>query len=183
MSSLAERWLRVYQYVNIATCAAYVVAGWEAWNRVPGPEGLVFWLWLGWLGVSSAIYHARPFSLYALRLDQAGMYGTFVALVIYAVTPHPLAWVFEVALGIAVGMWLAGLDRVTVVSMTVIEPVMVLLGGLTAVAVVLDGTRWMGLTALGLFAVAWVAWQRPWGHGVWHVLTAAAILLLIVGVR
>lgn len=176
--------LGLWGRVAVVTCLAYVAAGVAASAWQPDPSGLAFGGWLVILGMASGWYHLREWSIRALRADQAAMYGTFVALALHASTRHPWAWAIGAAAGILAG-WRLALkpERTIVVGMVILQPVMILLGGLTAVLVLLEGARWMGVVAVVLFGVAWAAWQRPWGHGVWHVLTATAILLLFLGAR
>lgn len=172
--------------VNVLTCVAYLAAGvWGYWWH-PDGAGLVFAAWMVWLGISSAIHHARAWSLVGLRLDHSGMYGTFVAVTIHAISNHSLTWIAMLAVGVYVGWSLAfGPDRVVVASMTILQPMMIVLGMLSVLAVLLEG-QWVFVPlVLGCLSIAWWAWHQPgwWGHGMWHVLTATAIALLFLGVR
>lgn len=184
MSSFGSRALSTREWINVLTCQAYVSAGLACVVYKPTAAGWVFGGWMVWLGVASAIYHAREGSLKGLRLDHASMYGTFVALAIYTGTDHPQAWIAMLAGGLLVGWLYAGQpDRLVVVSMTILEPMMVVLGCLAGVFVLYAGVWQVALSAALLVAVGWWVWHRDgqWAHGTWHILTATGIMLLFLG--
>lgn len=175
--------MNVRQWINVATCVAYVGAA--AW-MLDGPAEIVFGGWMIVLGVTSAWHHWSEWSLRALRADHFGMYGTFVALVLYGASDHKLIWVAMLGLGILIG-WLYAFqpDRWYIADMTVLEPMMIVLGMIAVVSALLAGAYWESIVALAALGLGWWSWhqERDWGHGLWHVCTAVAILLLFAGVR
>jgi len=174
-----------WQKLRVATCIAYVAAGVLAVVWRSGPAAAVMGGWLILLGLGSAVYHIWEWSIRAHRVDQFTMYGTFTALALHAATGATWTWLAMIVAGLVAG-WLLALrpSRELIQSLTVLQPIMLVLGFLVAIVVALEGTWWMSLVALAAVGLAWIAWWREkLGHSIWHVLTATAILVLFLGVR
>jgi hypothetical protein len=162
------------QPVNTVSNLAYAVAG-IVTALVMGTA--VSWVFAGamtLLCIGSSAYHSWP-STKTAALDHAGMYATFLALVfgsllnvwwVVALIAVGGAWVYRYAFTVNLNLMMG-----------------------TFLAVILATKQnTMALIALGVFLLAMGAWQMDrrrwvlgrWGHGLWHVLTAAAIALMFV---
>jgi hypothetical protein len=132
----------------------------------------VFAIAMCWLAVGSGLFHAHPTKL-TTAIDHSGMYASMM----YLVVRH---WGFAAA-GAAIGL---------VLPSSVLVPAM---GALLVLSV------WRALTAVLVFALAYVVWnvgKRRWDddgdpntvpwyarycHGAWHILTAYGMYLVRVG--
>jgi len=147
----------------------YLIVGYCSYHSV------VFAIALICLGIGSGLYHAIP-SRGTAALDHFGIYAVFTMLILWGIgTPWFL-------MGI-IGFLAAYHFRFTIE--TNLNSTTTVVGGLSFWAV---GWSPLAIVALGLFALAFVAWILDrrrillwrYGHGIWHVLTAAAITLMFV---
>lgn len=163
------------QPVNTLSNLAYPLGGLALVLVKGGGDALVFLGASILLGIGSAAYHGWPTARTA-ALDHAGMYATMIAVVL-GLTPLPAPLTAVAAGG---GAWALRYR---------FRPNLNLMMGVFLVVGL--AIRWdlAGLVALGLFALAMVAWQIDrrtawlgvWGHGIWHVLTAAAFAVMLGG--
>jgi len=162
------------QPVNSYSNATYPMAGWFVYGVVGTPESFVFALAMSVLGVGSFLYHAWP-STRTAALDNFGMYAVFISLTTFVVGGGWLA----MAVGASVGAYL--LRYAFTLNLNVMMGVFLWFG----VVATFPG-RDVVLSIIA-FAVAFAAWQADrwrvrfvgrWGHGAWHVLTAAAIAFM-----
>lgn len=168
--------------LNTWSNLAYGVAGaFIALGSSGEPSALVVCASLVLLMVGSAAYHAVPGRL-TNAIDHAGIYATFVSLAFVAVgAPWPL--VLVAALAGAAGwtfFWRADLNALIGLLLT-LSAAAAWSGGQTALLVASLGAFVLGFTF-------WLidrrrTWDQLWGHAAWHVLTAAAILLMYFGIQ
>ncbi len=184
--TLADRCNFPIAPVNTWTNGAYLVAGaivmWNTKNFAGAVEAASLIL----LGIGSALYHGFK-TRFTGVCDDIGMYLVFSTMTVYAFAPTnrwtPIAMVL---VGVAFATW-----RVFSVEADVYQHA--LLGTFTggvAMADALNGHPFKALVALGLMAFAYlICWRMDrrrtfplphWGHGLWHLLTAAGIALLFV---
>lgn len=170
---------------NTYSNLAYFVAAWVVWETFEGIPPAVLAASLTLLGVGSAMYHGTK-TKWGARLDHAGMYAVFGALAIYCVAPtHPaMPWVMLAgAAACAIGF--------AVVTPGDLSARMGMLLGLASIRGFLLGRPGLSGLALGLFAIAFAAWQLDkrttllsrFGHAIWHLFTAAAIAVMYAAVE
>jgi hypothetical protein len=169
---------------NTFSNLAYFAAGWAVWTTFANKPAAVMAASLTLLGVGSSMYHGTK-TKWGARLDHAGMYAVFGALVIYCVAPtHPA--VPYVMLGGAAG---------SAIGFALVDPGdlnarMGLLLGLASIRGFLLGSVLLSGLSLGCFAIAFTAWQidkrttllSRFGHAIWHLLTATAVALMFAAV-
>lgn len=161
------------QPVNTVSNLAYPLAGLALFLVTGSADALVFLGATILLGVGSALYHGWPTRRTA-ALDHAGMYAVMIAVVL-GLTPLPALLTAVAAGG---GAWALRYR---------FQPNLNLMMGVLLVVGLAIRSDVVGLVALGLFALGMVAWQIDrqtawlgvWGHGVWHVLTAAAFAVML----
>lgn len=187
------------QPVNTYTNLAYAAAGvWVALEIGSPPAGL-FAVAMVLLCVGSSLYHGVATRGYG-RFDVGAMYAVFSSLAVFAFCRAlALSGGWTVAamlvlgavtglLGFVLRSWYA--EGVALkVAIFLIVPYL-----LAAERIVVHDAAAALAPAAGsfaLFAAAMTAWQldrrclfplRRWGHGLWHLLTAAATALLFLGV-
>lgn len=172
--------------INTYSNIAYLIAGVWAFVTKPSWASAVFGLSMAFLAVGSALYHGTK-RVWASRLDNAGMYAVFAALLTYTISPtHPY---------IAPLMALGAIILVKTIAYTenwkyMLNPMMGLMVWLSVITVGIKGhlgEAAMGLTLFGIAYAIWWAdknktfWFKRWGHGLWHVLTALAVFTLFYG--
>jgi hypothetical protein len=162
---------------NTFSNVAYLAAGWVLYRLLHTPAALVLALAMTLLCVGSSMYHGTK-SMWGARLDHAGMYAVFGALVIYCIAPeHP-----------AIQYIMAGGALAMAIGFSFVVPGdlnarMGLLLGLMAIRGFLLGTPRLAGWSIGFFAVAFAAWLLDkhttklshFGHAIWHIFTAAAM--------
>lgn len=161
---------------------AYVVAGALAWVLRPTAWGAVIGSLFVALGIASAWYHGTK-TLTSSRADNAGIYALLTALMLHALGMPLAAPAFliagVVAWTFAFGPWW----RHT------LEPVAGVLGIVASIAAAVRGSSPLVAVSFAFFAAGFLAWEADkerrflwpeWGHAVWHILTAIALLLLFV---
>lgn len=185
------------QPVNTYTNLAYLAAGLYVDLRLDSAPSLVFVLTMAYLCVGSSLYHATS-TRWAGMLDVTAIYAVFSSTMVYAgaalvgVDGAPLVPVLMfVVAGLAAYLLSSRFRR----RMEVVIGVFL---GLTYLALLgrmaLTGV-WTGAPLLGasfaLFALAYWFWTldkakafplKRWGHGFWHLLSAAAAALVFSAV-
>lgn len=180
------------QPVNAYTNLIYAAVGVYVALELATPEARVFLLTMLVLCVGSALYHGL--STYRTgRFDVGGMYAVFSALALYAIamtTGVPPGWTPWVMLAGAALFGLGGFFfrawyRDSVNWKIAIFLVVVYLVLAERIATHAESDALLPtLVSFGLFALAMLAWQLDrrckfpllrWGHGLWHLLTGAAI--------
>jgi hypothetical protein len=185
------------QPVNTYTNLAYVAAGVLVGLLFDTGPAQVFMVSMTFLGLGSALYHGLSVR-WAGHLDVLAIYWVFLGLLLYAAgrlagTDPTLtsAGMFVFAGLFASFLRLFRKDwSMNLKIGLMLGPVLVL----ELVYVWLNGTPGGNLRigiAFALFATAFLVWvldrkrwfrPRRWGHGIWHLFTAAAIALLFVAV-
>lgn len=161
------------QPVNAWSNVAYPVAGLATALVLRTPESLVFALAMLALGIGSFLYHAWP-SVKSAKLDHAGMYAVFLSLVTFNVGGP--WWAMAVASGVGAYAFRYAFSM----------DLNAMMGLFLWISLVATGLSPTAVASLVYFVLAMVAWQldrrrlltHRWGHGLWHVLTAAAIALM-----
>lgn len=174
--------------VNTWSNLAYILVGILLLPRaVAGGASLIA------LGIGSGLYHGFK-TVFTDQLDNAGMYLVFGGILVLAVADKqtPVVTLLEFVVGTALAWRLVWFQQPDVVE----NAVMGCAVGASAMGVGLRGHPWLALAALVLMAVAYlVFWQADqarapwlksaglsrWGHGLWHILTAAGTYLLFRG--
>ena len=177
------------QPVNTYTNLAYLAAGlWIQFTLDTGPA-FVFALTMMYLCVGSTLFHATSTG-WAGMLDVTGIYTVFAGTAVYA---------FAALVGqgadplVPAGMFLSAGAAAFFLSKSHtrnMEWVIAILLGATYAQLVIRmaiAQTWSPLPqvllSLGLFAVGFTSWKLDthkkfplarWGHGVWHLFTAAA---------
>lgn len=173
---------------NTWSNAVFVLVGWLVWAAAPSPEAVVNAVAMTWLGFGSGGYHGFGGPRWQ-RADWSGM---------YAVTGEMTAWLLlaPFASELPAPLWLimAGGGLVSAVALPWrLEQVgknglLALLMVLSLVPAYVNGDARLTLAALGVFALAKVAWLLDWhteyagywGHAAWHVFAAIAFGLLFL---
>jgi predicted membrane channel-forming protein YqfA (hemolysin III family) len=169
---------------NTFSNLAYFASAWIVFRTFPDLPGTVMAASLTLLGVGSSLYHGTK-AMWGARLDHAGMYAVFGSLAIYCVAPpHPaMPWVMlGGAAAFAIGF--------AVVRPGDLDARMGLLLALVSIRGFLLGRTALSGLSLGLFALAYLAWNvdcrttilSRFGHALWHLLTAAALALMFAAV-
>lgn len=196
------------QPINTYSNLAYLAAGVLVHFHLDTGPSFVFAVTMTYLAVGSTLYHATS-TRWAGMLDVTGIYTVYSAIAVYAVATlfmggwryTPIA-MFVVAGVLATVLSRAGKPRQprpagrrggdrmrTVITISL---------GTAYVCVLARMARthqwddWHPLVAsLAAFVIAYLSWGLdrkrrfpivPWGHGVWHVLTALASALVFYAV-
>lgn len=170
-------------YSNVAYALA--AGGVVAWG-----SGDIRWVMaaaLLLLALGSALYHGYK-TIWANDLDWAGMYATLTVLVVNGMFPN--------APGLALGAASIGIVLVALFAFhTHFDAHMAILLAVAAGATMVTRPPERTLEVVGslcCFVVAYGVWQLDkqrhpaigrWGHAVWHVLTAAAMMILFLAQR
>lgn len=177
------------QPVNTYSNLAYLAAGVYMHVIVGTNASLVFAITMMYLAVASSLFHATS-TKWAGMLDVTAIYVVFSAIAVYAASSvfDGTNWTFTPPIMFV----LAGLTSYVCSKrfhrrMNLV--IAVFLGGsylavLINMAIERDRSAWRYLLAsFLLFVIAYGIWNldrkrifpiRGWGHGFWHVLTAAA---------
>lgn len=184
------------QPVNTYTNLAYLAAGAYAFFDLATPAAFAFLVTMTYLCVGSALYHGTS-THWAGMLDVTGIYAVFSGLAVYALTAL-LGW-NEVWSVVAV-LVLAGLASYVLSERfrkDMILKIGMFLGAtyaLLAARMAMSGgwSQWpLPVASLALFALGFLVWNLDrrrifpilgWGHGLWHVLTAAACAVLFYAI-
>lgn len=165
--------------LNTWSNLAYGAAGIGAYLAQPSAWGLAIGVLFGALGLASGWYHGAK-TLTSSRADNAGIYALLTALMLHA-AGFGAAWPAMLIGGaVAVAFAFGPYWRVT------LEPVVGVLGLVTLATTAIRGSAPLAAISFALVFAALACWQADkartfpwpkWGHAVWHVLTAAALLL------
>lgn len=199
LARCSETLLRVPQQpINTYSNLAYLAAGLIIQFAVDTDAAFVFAVTMTYLCIGSTLYHATSTG-WAGVLDVTAILTVFPSIAIYAAAghlhraDHPLT---PLVMFVAAGLIAYFLSKRANQYMRAV--IAVSLG--TSYALLLaymfrvDDWRplWFLLGSLALFVAGYVSWGldkkekfpiTPWGHGVWHVATAAASALVFYGVH
>jgi len=162
--------------VSIVTNVGYALAGVAMVSVVQTVEVLLAALCFTVLGIGSTIGHVRRTDR-AWTEDVQGMYLGFSALVGVAWSPH-----YGAAMAVAMTVGAVLVFAENWLNSFVVMPILVL-------SSIMALPLWPAAGVLLAFVVAVGIWQyshrkerplRDWGHGAWHVLTAAASVAIVV---
>jgi predicted membrane channel-forming protein YqfA (hemolysin III family) len=166
--------------INTFSNLAYLAAAWILFKDFGTLPATVVAASLTLLFVGSSLYHGTK-TKWGARLDHAGIYAVFGSLAIYCVAPaHPAA-PYIMLVGAAV----------FAIGFALVDPGdlnarMGLLLGLVSIRGFLLGRTLLSAVSLGFFLVAFAVWFLDlrttvlwrFGHAIWHVCTAAAIVVM-----
>ncbi len=180
------------QPVNTYTNVAYLAGGFFLMFKLQTLPSYVLGLASLYLCAGSALYHATS-TRWAGSLDVSSMYAVFSSIAVYALSALLRTSDALAALLMFVAAALAayllrykyhGTMEVKIGIFLAITYALILWSRHRNQAALFDGYL---IATLVLFALAEIAWLLDkagkfplprWGHGVWHVLTAAAISIL-----
>lgn len=173
---------------NTFSNIAYVLAGFAAFALRPNLASGVFGLTMVFLGIGSALYHGYK-TIWASRLDNAGMYAAFSSLVIYGMAPthHFIGPVMALGAIISSRLLAYGANW-----KYLLDPIIGMFVFLSVIANLLRGGYLNAILGFVLFGLAYIVWWMDkkktlkilpkWGHAIWHVITAVALLILFLGI-
>jgi hypothetical protein len=162
---------------NTWSNVAYPFAGVWLLTQQHDASAIVMAVTLCVLGIGSGLYHGYK-AIWANNLDRFGMYAVFGAMGAHGLHAGPL--------GMAItGLSVAAICVYAVPSVNLDLQTGLLLS-LSLLTVLRDGNVTLGLVSMGLFLLAFACWQLdkagkwlgPWGHALWHVITAPAIVVM-----
>lgn len=184
------------QPVNTYSNLAYVAGGSLLIFLLNTLPAYIISLALLYLCVGSSLYHATS-TRWGGSLDVSGIYAVFSALTVYAASTHTHFNDSIVAFAMFVVAFLAGYFlryrfrgsmAIKVGIFLVITYAILIWNILKANLPLANGYL---ITSLALFVVAFLVWTMDkkrffplhrWGHGFWHIFTAAAITILFYGI-
>lgn len=177
------------QPVNTYSNLGYLAAGVYMHVIVGTNASLVFAITMAYLAVGSTLFHATS-TKWAGMLDVIAIYVVFSAVAVYAASTlfDATTWTFTPAIMLVVAGLVSYLFSKRYKRRMNLVIAIFLGGSYLAVLVNMwiehDTSAWRYLmTSFVLFALAYFIWNldrkrifplRGWGHGFWHVLTAAA---------
>ncbi len=142
-----------------------------------GPTGWVFIATMAFLTIGSAMYHAGVPQ--ANHLDVMGIYAVGLWLFVGSIVGSPLAPMLAVLFGggtVAAAYWL----RMKQLDVRMEVKVGALFGVLYATAFLFHGANQPLTASVSMMVVALLV--RRYNHGLWHLLSAAGLGLLWIGV-
>ena len=168
--------------INTYSNLAYLAAGWITFRMIDTWPAVLFAVVMAYLCIGSALYHGVK-TIWAAALDHSGMYAVFAALAFYAMAPLDPWIIVPMLIGSAAAAYFLRYEFQGNVAVR-----MGIFLSLVLVGAIFRGDAWLGVVGIVVFAVAFGIWtmgkQRVfwgrWGHGLWHLLTAAAIALMFV---
>lgn len=186
------------QPINTWSNLAYLAAGLVIQFTVGNDAAFVFAVTMTYLCIGSTLYHATSTG-WAGVLDVTAILTVFPSIAIYAAAGY-----FRVAnargmplvMFVAAGLIAFLLSKRANQYMRAVIAISLSTSYVILLAYILKTDQW-GLLwylggSLGLFVVGYVSWGldkrekfpiTPWGHGVWHVATAAASALVFYAVH
>jgi len=170
--------------VNTYSNLAYIAAGWAVYRLAGDGTALVFFVAMAFLSFGSALYHGMK-TRWSARWDHGGMYATMAGLAFYVLAA---GHTYETEI-VLVGSALSGLLLAWLLDGHLLARMALLLSMIT-VGVMTGGDAARGWQGLGFFAGALVVWLVDketgllgrFGHGLWHVLTAVALVYMYLAV-
>jgi predicted membrane channel-forming protein YqfA (hemolysin III family) len=196
------------QPINTYSNLAYLAAGVLVHFHLDTNPSFVFAVTMTYLAIGSALYHATS-TRWAGMLDVTGIYTVYTAIAVYAVATLFMGqWTYTpVVMFVVAGVLATVLSRVGKPkkprpaerkSGDRMRKVIAISLGTAYVCVLIrmartgDWDDWQPLVgSLVAFVIAYASWGldrkrkfpiTPWGHGVWHVLTAVASALVFYAV-
>ncbi len=185
------------QPVNTYSNLAYAAAGAITIFHLGTAQALVFCLLMSFLCVGSSLYHATS-TRWAGKLDVAGIYGVFTCLGLLGILRFTeiAGWLqATMAFGSAIlAGWLLrfkynGNMQVKIAIMLSVIYLFAFLGaGLSGQW---NPSGWFLVGSLLCFGLAFLIWNLDkarkfplprWGHGFWHILTAASSTLVFYAI-
>ena len=183
------------QPVNTYTNVAYVFGGFFLLFRLNTLPSYILSLTLLYLCVGSALYHATS-TRWAGSLDVSAMYAVFSAMTTYVVCrffsfDNSLVAFLMFIVAVLCGYLLRYKYRGNMSLKIGIFLVLIYI--FTIWSIVRNNRSLVSdylIVSLAMFVLAYLAWfldraknfpLKRWGHGLWHVLTAAAISILFYG--
>lgn len=194
------------QPINTYSNLAYLAAGTLVHFHLDTGPSFVFAVTMTYLAVGSALYHATS-TRWAGMLDVTGIYTVYSAVAVYAVVTLLIGeWKYTpIVMFVVAGVLASVLSRAgrprpadrprrgdrmrTVIAVSLGTAYLCVLVRMARTS---QWDDWYPLAAsLAAFVVAYVSWGldrrrrfpiTPWGHGVWHVLTAVASALVFYAV-
>lgn len=185
------------QPINTYTNLSYLAVGFMAYLLFDTYPSMVFLVTMVYLFIGSTLYHALS-TRWAGILDVTAIFATYSATAVYAlgVLVQLPPWLTAILMLIVGGLVaFLGSRRFRNQAHFVIG---ILLGTTYLLLVV---TMWVSgswgawpylLGSLVAFAVAFIIWHfdraqtfplKGWGHGIWHVLAAAASMLVFYAIH
>lgn len=186
------------QPINTHSNIAYLAAGLYMYYFLETEPAFVFAVTMTYLAIGSALYHATS-TKWAGMLDVTGIFTVYTALLVYAI-----AAVVGVGQAHVIPMLMFGVAGLTAFLLSrryarYMRTVIALGLGGTFVALVFymrNQDDWSAgryiLISLLLLGAAYTCWSLdrarklgpiPWGHGAWHVLTAAGSSVALYAVH
>lgn len=167
--------------INSYSNLAYYAAGITVFVVVGTASSAVFAAAMTFLCIGSAMYHGLKTHKTA-ALDHAGMYGVFAALTIHTMAPEEAVWI-PMAVGSGLAAWIFRYQ-----FKAHLHSMMGLFLALTAVGAFYRGSVLLAGIAIGCFVLGFLIWNLGrrrifggrWAHGLWHLLTAAAMALMFM---
>lgn len=185
------------QPVNTYSNLAYLAAGLYVQFSVDTGPAFVFAVAMTYLAIGSSLYHATSTG-WAGMLDVTGIFTVFTAIVTYALAAvlgagqeHVTPTLMFLAAGLSAFLLSRRYSRYmrAVIAICLGTTYLILL---IHMAVTDD---WAGLRYLAasfaLFAIGFYSWGldkkrkfplKRWGHGLWHLLTAAASAVVFIAI-
>ena len=185
------------QPINTHSNITYLAAGLYMYFLLETEPAFVFAVTMTYLAIGSALYHATS-TKWAGMLDVTGIFTVYTALLVYAiaaVSGAGQAHVIPMLMFAAAGLTAFLLSRRYGRHMRMV--IAICLGGTFLALVIYMWSRgnWSAgryiLISLVLLAAAYTCWTLdrkrklgpiPWGHGAWHVLTAAGSAVALYAV-
>ena len=186
------------QPVNTYSNLAYLAAGLLIQFTLGTDTAFVFAVTMTYLCIGSALYHATS-TRWAGVLDITAIFAVFPSIAVYAaaglfgVGNHELT---PLAMFLVAGGLVYALSRRAARYMRAVIAVSLGTAYLLLLAYMVRTGDWRALpyllSSLGLFVLAFWSWGldkkqkfplKAWGHGVWHVATAAASALVFYAVH
>jgi predicted membrane channel-forming protein YqfA (hemolysin III family) len=186
------------QPLNTHSNLAYLAGGLYMYFFLETEPAFVFAVTMTYLCIGSALYHATS-TKWSGMLDVTGIFTVYTALLVYAIAAVAgvgMAHVTPMLMFVVAGLSAFLLSRRYARNMRTV--IAVGLGGTFAALIVYmwlhhdwSALRYV-LISLVLLAGAYTSWildrarklgPYPWGHGAWHVLTAAGSAVALYAVH
>lgn len=184
------------QPVNTYTNLAYLAGGLFMMFQLNTLPAYIFSLTSLYLCVGSALYHATS-TRWAGSLDVSAIYALFSALAVYAASRHLVMGSALTALIMFVIAILSGylLRYKFQGNMSLKVGIFIVIIYALEIWIMLKNNNMQILgyliASFALFALAYLVWNldkarkfpfKRWGHGLWHIFTAAAAAILFYGI-
>lgn len=182
----ADQWGQVappVEPINTWTNLAYYVAGWVvAWQAGFSAPGILFGIAMTWLSVSSALFHGT-LTRWGQLLDHGGMFGVFGSVWSFSLLPTDLGAALMLPTGLAGALFGAKKfegDLNAMMGILALPPVVLGLQRNTVLAAFGAGLILAALVFNLVLDRGHVRFLGRLWHGIWHLVTAAGIGLLLL---